>query len=203
MIYETLAIFWLLCMFFGCCGLYCFVVSCPILHKSTQKPCLGAVVSSGGHCEPPPLVFDFANREYAELWFHQFTTLNIEPKILYGYNGDSVVACLNNYLGLAFKHDFAIPGKECIAWWRDMIKKCKPASPSRPLYYAHITAPTKPLTNAQLRHKPPCNSYGGNGYGFEGIGKLGKPLCGDWVDKHLVAYGDGVLPEQTMEIVRV
>jgi len=170
--YEILAIFWLLFMFFGCCGLYCFTMP-PRVKAIAESQEAKAITPAFQTC-------DFRNTEYAFAWcnaFHRNCGLDV-----------------NSYLGLMVKkYDFAMPGKECIAWWKDMIKRCKPASPAKPVYYDHITI--KKAVIEPVKYP----SYGGNGFGRLPVNEHIPPMANSqWFKNHYAKYPDGGLPEQTM-----
>ena len=193
--YEVLAIFWLLMCFYGSITLY-IIGTEPSRVKQTSRIAEAEAQES--------LPYDFANIVYSRWWLDTFSCSNGYGKAYW----------LNNYLGIARKHDFAIPGKECATWWKDMIKQAKPQSPTRRIYYDHISV-AKPFWHEDKDYhivihdrQPGYPEYSSNGYGFPNdgccnggvtIGKLTPVLCGKaWLDQHYEKYPGGFLPEQTM-----
>ncbi len=95
---------------------------------------------------------------------------------------------LESYFKLADKHQYAIPGKECIAWWKSYIKQAKPGSPNHPLFYDGLRV---------SKFNPVCEKPR---FTPVRIGCGTDWLCGQkWMDKHM----NDILPEQTIEIKRV
>lgn len=138
--------------------------------------------------------YDFKDNKYREYWQEQFAI---------GFSQMSSY----KYLKLAEQHNFIMSGKDCCQFWNDMIRECKPASPSKPIYYDHadLHLRSKPLTNAEIMvwAKPTYQYYSGNGYGSRNSGMNTTPLCGeDWIREHYKKYPDG-LPEQTIIVTKV
>ena len=192
--YEIILGFWLLCIFFGCCGLYCFATYAPARVKAVAEALQQVEV-----VVPAFQAYDFRNTDYAFAWCDAF----------HRNNGRDV----NSYLGLMVKkYDFAMPGKECIEWWQGMIKDTKPQSPTHLAYYEHIRI-EKPV----LRHdkdfdvhitcKPDYPSYGGNGFGKVFMPSISSAIrdysVNQWIAKHYEKYPNGILPEQTIEKKKV
>ena len=187
--YGIILGFWLLFIFFGCAGLYC-VFAVPVKARAIQK------------VEPSneQIVCDFANEQYREAW-----------KAIQGhYDGTaSEYYTAASYLESAVKLGFAMPGKGCTAWWQNMIKTCKPASPSKPNYYEHIPAP-KPMWhydkdfNIIVHWKPDYPTYAGNGFGRLPVNEQILPMANsEWFNNHYAKYPGGILPEQTMVRSRI
>ena len=199
--YEILAVIWLLFIFFGCAGLYCFAVPCPILRKNLAMPRLEAAVSTEGHYEQPAMVCNFTNEQYRNAW--------IEALQGHYYGTGSEHYTVASYLGDAVKLNFAISGKYCTAWWQNMIKATKPQSPTCLAYYEHIPKPTP--YKFYVEHKvvdfTKNGGYGGNGYGKCFMPSISHWLrdngINSWLKEHYKKYPNGILPEQTMTRCKV
>lgn len=127
----------------------------------------------------PKIICDFANTYYRDMWLREFN------------KGSYWIA---TYLDKATEANFAMKGKECIEFWKSMIKVTKPASPTAPRYYDHITI--RPM----VHNKPHYSYYGGNGYGVLPYHHNGYDK---WLRKHYKKYPNGKLPEQAITITKI